>query len=214
MPSTPCSRSTKRRRAARYSPATPARKCCSPSSARGRPDLEYAKRAKAEGLIDSFRPVAHMDLVVVVPDGNPAGVSSLADLADADVDVVIGVDNVPIGKYTRQVLRNAEDAYGADFAERVRDNIVSMETNTKQVAQKAVTGAADAAVVYRTDVTPAVAKDVEVIEVPPAYNEAGTNYAAVLNEAQHPERARRLIDYMASSPGQEIVREFGYDSIE
>lgn len=177
-------------------------------------DLEYAKRAKAEDLIDSFRPVAHMDLVVVVPDGNPAGVSSLADLADADVDVVIGVDNVPIGKYTREVLRNAEDAYGADFAERVRDNIVSMETNTKQVAQKAVTGAADAAVVYRTDVTPAVAKDVEVIEVPPAYNEAGTNYAAVLNEAQHPERARRLIDYMASPPGQEIVQEFGYDSIE
>lgn len=176
-------------------------------------DLEYAKRAEQEGLIGSFRPVARMDLVLVVPEDNPAGLESFQGLARDDVDLVVGVDNVPIGKYTRQVLRNAEDGYGPAFAERAMDNVVSMETNTKQVAQKAATGAADAALVYRTDVTPSVAEKVEVIEIPGEYNEAAANYAAVLEDAERPDAARRLIEFMRSARGQEVVQEFKYEPV-
>lgn len=177
-------------------------------------DLEYAKRAQEEGLIGSFRPVSRMNLVLAVPEDNPAELGSLEALTGEGVDLVVGVDNVPIGKYTRQVLRNAEDGYGSGFAERVMDNVVSMETNTKQVAQKAATGAADAALVYRTDVTPAVAEKVEVIEIPAEYNETAANYAAVLEDAERPEAAGRLIEFMRSARGQEIAQEFSYEPIQ
>jgi molybdenum ABC transporter molybdate-binding protein len=177
-------------------------------------DREYAERAKSQGLIEEFTPVAHMKPVVVVPEENPAGVESLRDLGESDLELVVGVENVPVGKYTRQVFRNAEAEYGAGFFDAVMDNVVSMETNTKQVTQKAATGAADAAVVYRTDVTPSVAEKVEIVEIPEAINAAATNYAAVKADADNPQLARRVIAFLRSPAAQDVVASFDYTRIE
>jgi molybdenum ABC transporter molybdate-binding protein len=176
-------------------------------------DRDYAERAKNSGLIDGYTAVAEMKPVVVVPKDNPAEVDSLKDLGERSLKLVIGVDNVPVGKYTRQVLRNAEDGYGEDFYGNVMNNVVSTDTDTKQVTQKAVTGAADAAIVYRTDITPNVAKKVNMIQIPERYNETAGNYAAVLNGAEHPEQAQQMIQFMRSPQGQEIMSSFHYEPV-
>jgi molybdenum ABC transporter molybdate-binding protein len=127
---------------------------------------------------------------------------------------VIGVDNVPIGKYTRQIFENANSGYGPDFSERVLSRVVSEETNTREVAQKIALGEGEAAVVYRTDVTPSIADQVEIVKIPEEYNVKAFNYAGVLANAPNPELAQEYLDFMLSEEGQEILRGFGYEPIQ
>ena len=177
-------------------------------------DLDYAEQAREEGLIDSFSEVSRNEEVIVVPSGNPAGIEGLEDLGAKPVELVIGVDTVPIGKYTRQILENANEGYGSDFSGRVTDNVVSEETNTREVAQKIALGEGEAAVVYRTDVTPGIADQVEIVEIPEEYNVKAFNYAGVLNDTPNPELAQEYLDFILTPEGQEILRSFGYEPIE
>lgn len=177
-------------------------------------DLEYIERAEEQGFIDSYSPVSQMDLVIIVPEGNPGGVSDLEDLAIEPVSLVIGVEEVPIGQYTRQVLDNANEGYGPGFSERVVDQVVSNETNTREVSRKVVLRESEVGIVYRTDVTPDIADDVEVIEIPEEYNVTAMNYAAVLNDAENPELAQEFLEMMLSPEGQETMSRFKYEPIE
>lgn len=177
-------------------------------------DREYIEQAKEEGLIDSFKPVSRMDEVIVVPTGNPAGIQGLEDLGTKEVELVVGVEEVPVGRYAREVFENAEEGYGSDFSERVLDNVVSTETNTRQVAQKVVLREAQAGVTYRTDITPEIADKVEIIEIPEKYNVTAKNYAGVLTDASNPELAQEYLEFMTSPEGQEIIGRFDYKPIQ
>lgn len=111
-------------------------------------------------------------------------------------------------------FENANGDYGSDFSERVLDRVVSEETNTREVAQKIALGEGEAAVVYKTDVTPSIDDQVEGVEVPQEYNVDAFNYAGVLNNASNPELAQEYLELIISPEGQEILRGFGYEPIE
>lgn len=177
-------------------------------------DLDYAEQAQEEGVIDSFSEVSQNEEVIIVPSGNPAGITSLEGLGTKPVELVIGVDTVPIGKYTRQIFENANAGYGADFSDRVTANVVSEETNTREVAQKIALGEGGGAVVYRTDVTESIADQVEVVEIPEEYNVKAFNYAGVVSNAQNPELAQEYLDFILAPEGQEILQGFGYEELE
>jgi len=78
-------------------------------------DEAHAQQAVTDGLIPRYDPVSSNSEVIVVPRSNPAGVSSLQDLATKPVKVIIGVPTVPIGIYTRQIFTNATAQYGPEF---------------------------------------------------------------------------------------------------
>ena len=59
-----------------------------------------------EGRVEKPRTFASNKLVLAVPRSNPAGLSSVFDLRRRSVKLVVGTARVPIGAYTRQVLRN------------------------------------------------------------------------------------------------------------
>jgi len=177
-------------------------------------DLRLIREAKAEGLIDSFVPVSRTQPVIVVPKANPAGVEGLKDLGTKDVKLVIGVEEVPVGQYARQVFANAGRAYGRSFPQEVMRRVVSTETNTKEVAQKVASGDADAAVVYVTDVNESLARKVRAIEIPEDFNVVATNYAGVVKDAEDPQLARELLDFTRSPAGQRVIERFDYLPLE
>ena len=82
----------------------------------------------------------------------------LQDLAKPGVKLVLTNKEVPVGNYSRQALAkmSQDAAFGSEFATRVLANLVSEETNVKQVVAKVQLGEADAGIVYSSDVTPAV----------------------------------------------------------
>src|SRR5215510_5052345 len=111
-------------------------------------------------------------LVVVVPAKNPAGIHTLQDLAKPNIKLILTNKDVPVGNYARQALEKMshDPAFGTDFSTRVLANLVSEETNVRQVASKVKLGEADAGIVYSTDVTPALRDTVRVIRIQPEFN--------------------------------------------
>jgi molybdate transport system substrate-binding protein len=98
-------------------------------------------------------------LTLVTPPDNPAGVESLTDLDDPDVDYVVCAETAPCGAAAVAVLEDAGIAATA----------ASEEVDVKAVLARVVQGEADAGLVYRTD---AVAAGDDVTEVPVAAADA------------------------------------------
>lgn len=98
-------------------------------------------------------------LVIVVPKANTAGIHSVYDVTKPGVKVDVAAPGVPVGSYTLQVLRNM--SLTAD----VQKNVVSQETDVREVLSKVALGEADAGFVYSTDAKTVPGK-VGVVKVP------------------------------------------------
>src|SRR5690606_30243969 len=113
---------------------------------------------------------------------------------------------------TDQMLDNAaaDAAYGAEFKTAVLANIVSEEANVRQLAAKVVLGEADAGVVYKSDVTPDIADQVQVIEIPEALNVIAVYPLAAISDSASPEMAQAFVDLVLSDEGQAILAKWGF----
>jgi molybdate transport system substrate-binding protein len=151
-------------------------------------------------------------LVVVVPANNPAGINTLHDLAKPKLKLVLTNKDVPVGNYARQALdkMSRDPAFGKDFSTRVLANLVSEETNVKQVVSKVQLGEADAGIVYATDVTPAIGSAVRVIQIPPEFNVIAKYPIAAVKGARNALGARAFIEYVLSPAGQAILARYGF----
>jgi molybdate transport system substrate-binding protein len=167
------------------------------------------------GLAGAPAVFAHNSLVVIAPNDNPGGIETLADLAKPGLKLVLAADAVPAGGYARDMLAKADGdpAFGAGFSEAVLANLVSNESNVKQVVTKVALGEADAGIVYGSDVTAAVAPDLQTIEVPAAVNVVADYPIAVLSESDHPEAAREFVDFVLSVEGQTILAKWGFGGV-
>ena len=173
-------------------------------------DLEHIAKLHNEKLVGSFRRISRLHEVIVVPKASTT-IASLRDLAKPGIKLVIGVPDVPIGKYTRRIFDNADRAYGADFKRLALKNVVSFEVNVKAVLQKVVLDEADAGVIYNTDTDAESLKAVRVIEIPKTLNVSGKNYLAVASHAEHADLARAFTEFVLSPAGQAVFVKFGYD---
>ena len=151
-------------------------------------------------------------LVVIVPRKGSANVKTLADLAKVSVKLVIADKTVPAGIYARQIFAALDKSglYGADFAARVQKNVVSEETNVRQVALKVQLGEADAGVVYTTDVTPSLKGEVIQLAIPARFNVIAGYPIGTLNAASNPAAAKRFVEFVRSSDGQAILQKWGF----
>ncbi|HUL49101.1 MAG TPA: molybdate ABC transporter substrate-binding protein [Gemmatimonadales bacterium] len=151
-------------------------------------------------------------LVVIVPERNRAHVENLEDLARQGIRLVLAADQVPAGRYARQVLLNLshKDGFGPDFAPRVLANVVSNESNVRSVATKVQLGEADAGIVYVSDVTPAIAARVRRIDIPDAENVIAPYPIALLRRAPHLEAGRAFIASALAPEGQRVLERNGF----
>lgn len=157
------------------------------------------------------RVFAHNRLVVIVPRANPARIGRLRDLARGGVKLILAADAVPVGRYSRTVLQNLsrDPAYGSDYARRVIANVVSEEENVRSVVGKVQLGEGDAGMVYRSDVAPAIARRVKVLEIPPDANVLASYPIALLEGAPAPAAAQAFIDLVLSPDGQGVLERRG-----
>jgi molybdate transport system substrate-binding protein len=168
--------------------------------------------AKERGLLSGEPSIfAKNRLVVIIPRTNPARIQRLQDLARGGVKLVIGADAVPVGRYGRAVLRNLalDPAFGRDFAALTLRNVVSEEENVKSVVGKVQLGEADAGIVYRSDVTAAVARFIHVIEIPESANVIASYPIALVKDARESDTARAFVDLVLSRDGQRILERRG-----
>jgi molybdate transport system substrate-binding protein len=152
-------------------------------------------------------------LVVILPKDNPANVQTLQDLTRSGLKLVLADATVPAGKYARQILdtMSKDPAFGADFGTKVLANVVSNETDVKQVVAKVQLGEADAGIVYISDSI--AAPELKTVEIPANYNVIARYPIAALVNAPLSELASEFIAYVLSADGQAVLKKWGFTPI-
>lgn len=147
-------------------------------------------------------------LVVVLPKNNPGKIEKLQDLARSGIKLVVAQKNVPVGGYTLQALdkMSKDPAFSSDFSAKVQANFVSQESNVKQVVTKVQLGEADAGIVYISDISASVTKDVTTLEIPDQFNTIATYPIAALKSATNTAAAKVFISYVLGGQGQAILK--------
>ncbi|MBK0375958.1 molybdate ABC transporter substrate-binding protein [Streptomyces californicus] len=143
--------------------------------------------------------IARNRLVIATGEGNPEKVANLKDLADPELKVVLAAPEVPVGRYSRQIL----DARKIDVKP------VSQEPNVRAVLSKVSLGEADAGLVYKTDAATAPDK-VDAVEIPDAENAIASYPAATLKTSQHGEAAAAFVAWLSTPAAQQILRGAGF----
>lgn len=149
--------------------------------------------------------------VLVLPSrGGP--VSSFPDLAKPGVKLVLAAPGIPIGRYSRDILKNAStspDGISADFSESALANLKSNEPNVRGVLAKVQLGEADAGIVYQTDLA-AAAGDVTAIAIPENFNVAARYPIAIVSRSDKRDLASAFVAFVLSPAGQSILHAKGF----
>src|SRR5262249_34638525 len=118
-------------------------------------DLANMQKANDAGLINVSQIFAQNKLMVIAPVNNPAGITTLKDLAKPGIKIDLAAPSVPAGKYALQVLDKMAQSpdYTPAYKAAILQNVVSQEDNVKAVVQKVQLSEVDAGFVYLTDVT-------------------------------------------------------------
>jgi len=160
----------------------------------------------AQGLVEKPVVFTTNKLVLVVPTSNPAGIKSVFDLKKKGVKLVVGTPTVPIGSYTRTILKNMA-------LTSVLSNAVSQETDVRSILSKVSLGEADAGFVYTTDAK-TVAGKVNVIKLP-AWAQPPVRYGiAVVKSTQNRSDAVAFINKVLAKAGQAKLRAAGFGAVK
>ncbi|MFH0967570.1 MAG: molybdate ABC transporter substrate-binding protein [Methanobacteriota archaeon] len=167
-----------------------------------------------EKLIDnaSVTPYATNKLAIIVPVDNPAKITSLADLAKSGVKIVSETSEVPVRRYTEQMLNKTvnDTAYGQAFVDAFRSNIISEETNVAGATTKVALGEADAGITYYSDVTKDLGDKITIIDIPENLNVVASYPAGILTESKQSELSKEFIGLLTSDEGKAILKDYNF----
>jgi molybdate transport system substrate-binding protein len=160
------------------------------------------QRLYKQGLVQKPVTFTSNRLALIVPTSNPAGITSIYDLKRKPVKLVVAGAAVPVGSYTRTVLRKMG-------LSSVLSKVVSQETDVRAVTSKVALGQADAGFVYVTDAR-AVADRVKVVRIP-AWAQPRVRYEiAVVSSSTRKAAAQAWIKALLSVRGQTALKEYGF----
>ena len=163
----------------------------------------YTQSLYTDGLVRKPIPFATNSLVLIVPRSNPAHIANVGDLARrAKLRLVVAGPKVPIGLYTREVLKRLGLL-------RVLRKTVSLEPDVKGIVAKVALGEADAGFVYATDVRP-VAGKVRVIPFPKRAQPTVVYEAAIASKPHDLAAAQAFLIAVLGSDGRKALRAAGF----
>ncbi|MCE1180648.1 MAG: molybdate ABC transporter substrate-binding protein [Micrococcales bacterium] len=138
-------------------------------------------------------------LEIATPPDNPAGVTSLKDLADKDITLVVCAPEVPCGAATGKVAKAAGITLSPD----------SEEQSVTDVLGKVKSGEADAGLVYVTDVIGA-GDAVKGIEFPESTAVTNRYPIATVAVSRNAALGQQFVDLVLSDEGQKVLADAGF----
>jgi molybdate transport system substrate-binding protein len=162
----------------------------------------YAQELFRDGLVERPRTFAANVLVLAVPRSNPSRVRTIWDLRDKKVRLVVGTAAVPIGDYTRRVLRRLG-------LTSILDKAVSQEPEVKSIVGKLALAEADAGFVYRTDVR-AASRRLRAVSIPAWAQPAVRYQVAVVRSSRSRADARRYVESLSTPRAKRLLRNAGF----
>jgi molybdate transport system substrate-binding protein len=165
-------------------------------------NLALPEQLHAKGLVTRPYVLTRNTLVLIVPRPNPARIHSVTDLRKPDVKLVVAAPAVPVGSYTLQVLKTMGMSD-------VLSNVVSQESDVRDVLAKVALGEADAGFVYSTDARTVPGK-VTVLRLP-AWARPNVAYGiAVVAASHHRAAADAYLRLLLREPAQAKLLAAGF----
>jgi molybdate transport system substrate-binding protein len=163
-------------------------------------DTRNMGKLKDQGLVEGEpRDFATNTLAIVVPAGNPAGITGFDDLARPGARVVVCAKQVPCGA--------AADTVEQETGTRLSP--VSEESSVTDVLGKVVSGEADAGLVYVTDARSAGNK-VQQIPFPEAATAVNTYPIAAVKGARNTPAADAFVEFVLGPEGRAALAAAGF----
>lgn len=170
-------------------------------------DLKQLERVESAGFLAGAAFSFARNRLVVVTTAH-SGVSTVADLANDEVVLVMAGPEVPAGRYARATIASLDAVLGVGFAERVMNNLASEERNVRLVAAKVALGEADAGIVYATDA--AHFDGLRVLEFAGDVGSVASYGVAVLANGPPNPLARAFVALVLSADGARVLSAYGF----
>jgi len=167
-------------------------------------DAEQPRTLFAAGRCERPVTIATNILVLLVPKDNPAAIGSVYSLRRGGLRLAVGAPGVPIGDYTRTLLRRLR------LSAVLTANTVSAEPNVAGVATKVAFASADAGFTYVTDAR-AVGDRVRAIALP-RWAQPPVRYQAcvVRRPGADTAAATAYLRRLSSGQGRTVLKRFGF----
>ncbi len=156
-----------------------------------------------EYVVSSTDLVKHIP-VLAVAEGNPKGITGIADLAREDVTTVTGdAEATPIGKIAKKAFQ--------DFGVTDQVTLAATTTTAPQLATVIALGEADAAIIWKENCN---TEGVEICQTTDLDKYVKTVPAARLSFAADDPAADAFAEYLAGQETAGIWAEYGYEQVQ
>lgn len=170
-----------------------------------------------KGLVNEYFVYLHNRLVLMVPQGNPAGIRNVTDLARDEVGIS---QPGPLEDITRHVVAMYRKAGGEKLVHRIMEEkraegttiftLVHHRETPLRIRKRTV----DVGPVWATEATHAQREGLPVETVDPGaeldQRDEVNYYVAALTNAPHPENARKFLSFIRSPEAQGIYARYGF----
>lgn len=172
-------------------------------------NYEHLAALVKTGHVLSENNFAENALVVVTPVADEK-LQRFEDLVHVE-RLVLGGSEVPIGRYSDEVIAKADKVLGDEFSTKVSAHIASRENNVRLTLAKVVLGEADAALVYRTDAISS-GKQVRIVEIPQEFNVVASYFIGATAAAPSGKYGKEFIEAVTSKSGVAVLSKYGFQS--
>jgi molybdate transport system substrate-binding protein len=167
------------------------------------------ERLQNQGLVEPPHPLLSNQLALAVRRDLRPALTSYQDLARPGLLLVIGNRQVPVGRYTRQLLTAlaADPTCGPTLVGQIEGNVVSEENQVKAIVTKLLLGEADAGVVYRSDLVGSAARRLAAIPLPAQHLPKISYPLARVRGSSG--KTQAFINYLFGKPAQRVFARYG-----
>lgn len=168
--------------------------------------LNDADIALQKGFTDKYVEVVYHIPAIAVPKGNPAGITSLADMAKPGVKLILGdTQSNAIGKKGEKIFAKN------NLAEAINANVVARDATVNEIVTHIGLKQGDAGLIWEDNGYEAT--DIEVISIPEDQNIIEKVPVCVLNFTDNKELAQVFADFVSSDEGKAIFVKHGFKAI-
>ena len=172
-----------------------------PSDVIAAADLASVEKLVISGhVVVGPRVFARNSMAIAVKPGNPKKVKSIRDLSRLNTIAMCG-KAAPCGVYASTILARAGVI--------VKESNITRGVDAKATLGAVVTGDADAAIVFKTDVI-AAGKTAQTVEISASSNVKAAYGIASIRGSKNGSLAKAFVDFVLSEQGWKILKGFGF----
>jgi molybdate transport system substrate-binding protein len=164
----------------------------------------YIEKAKEKGFVDYEQLVAYHIPVIAVPGGNPANITSLNDLANPGVKVVLGdAKAAACGKIANKILEKN------GIFDTVDVNVIARTATVNELVVSMCMGTADASIIWKASLV-RTEKETDIIAIPKEQNIIKVIPIGTLTFSENKDMAMKFVEFVTSAEGKGVFEKHGF----